>query len=79
MPEELQVCEMAGRRRLALLQPTQLEMLERLEQLRALENGMEIRVADAVAQPGPHVDTPEDLVRVELLMSQAAEQGAWTP
>jgi len=66
-------------RRLALLQPTQLEMLERLEQLRALENGMEIRVADAVAQPGPHVDTPEDLVRVELLMSQAAEQGAWTP
>jgi 3-deoxy-manno-octulosonate cytidylyltransferase (CMP-KDO synthetase) len=63
-------------RRLSLLQPTPLELLEKLEQLRALENGMEIRVADAVAQPGPHVDTPEDLVRVELLMGQAAEQGA---
>lgn len=61
-------------RRLSLLPPTQLELLEKLEQLRALENGMEIRVADAVAPPGPHVDTPEDLVRVELLMNQAMER-----
>lgn len=59
-------------RRLSMLPPTPLELLEKLEQLRALENGMEIRVADAVAQPGPHVDTPEDLVRMELLMSQAS-------
>jgi len=59
-------------RRLSLLPPTPLELLEKLEQLRALENGMEIRVADAVAPPGPHVDTPEDLVRVELLMNQTA-------
>jgi len=61
-------------RRLSLLPPTPLELLEKLEQLRALENGMEIRVADAVAPPGPHVDTPEDLVRVELLMNQSAER-----
>jgi 3-deoxy-manno-octulosonate cytidylyltransferase (CMP-KDO synthetase) len=63
-------------RRLSLLPPTQLELLEKLEQLRALENGMEIRVADAVAQPGPHVDTPEDLVRVELVMGQTLGSGA---
>jgi 3-deoxy-manno-octulosonate cytidylyltransferase (CMP-KDO synthetase) len=61
-------------RRLSLLPPTPLELLEKLEQLRALENGMEIRVADAMAAPGPHVDTPEDLVRVELLMNQTAER-----
>jgi 3-deoxy-manno-octulosonate cytidylyltransferase (CMP-KDO synthetase) len=51
-----------------------LEQLEKLEQLRALENGMEIRVADAAAQPGPQVDTAEDLARVALLMNQIAEQ-----
>ncbi len=64
----------AALRRLSLLPPTPLELLEKLEQLRALENGMEIRVADAVAPPGPHVDTPEDLVRVELLMNQMQER-----
>ncbi len=37
---------------------------ERLEQLRALENGLEIRVADAVELPGPDVNTPEDVERV---------------
>jgi 3-deoxy-manno-octulosonate cytidylyltransferase (CMP-KDO synthetase) len=50
-----------------------LEQLEKLEQLRALENGLEIRVADAVAQPGPDVNSPEDLARVTLLMGQPLE------
>ncbi|HVW69385.1 MAG TPA: 3-deoxy-manno-octulosonate cytidylyltransferase [Steroidobacteraceae bacterium] len=53
--------------RLAALQPTALERLERLEQLRALENGFEIRVADAVERPGPDVNTAEDLERVLAL------------
>jgi 3-deoxy-manno-octulosonate cytidylyltransferase (CMP-KDO synthetase) len=50
--------------RLAAFAPTPLEQTERLEQLRALENGIEIRVADAVELPGPDVNTPDDLQRV---------------
>jgi 3-deoxy-manno-octulosonate cytidylyltransferase (CMP-KDO synthetase) len=50
--------------RLASLAPTPLEYAEKLEQLRALENGFEIRVADAVETPGPDVNTPEDVERV---------------
>ena len=57
--------------RLAALAPTALERCERLEQLRALENGFEIRVADAVQQPGPDVNTAEDLARVSALMRTA--------
>jgi 3-deoxy-manno-octulosonate cytidylyltransferase (CMP-KDO synthetase) len=53
---------------LAALQPTPLEQLERLEQLRALENGFEIRVADSLEQPGPDVNTAADLERVSLLL-----------
>ena len=54
--------------RLASLEPTPLEQLERLEQLRALENGFEIRVADSREQPGPDVNTPADLERVSGLL-----------
>ena len=50
--------------KLASLAPTPLENMEKLEQLRALENGFEIRVADAVEPPGPDVNTPEDVERV---------------
>jgi len=56
-------------RRLASLAPTTLEKLEKLEQLRALENGFLIRVADAEEQPGPDVNTPEDLERVAALIA----------
>ncbi len=53
--------------RLADLAPTPLEISESLEQLRALENGIAIRVlAAAAARPG--VDTAEDLARVEALL-----------
>jgi 3-deoxy-manno-octulosonate cytidylyltransferase (CMP-KDO synthetase) len=55
-------------RRLASLAPTALEKAERLEQLRALENGLLIRVADAAEKPGPDVNTAEDLERVARLM-----------
>jgi 3-deoxy-manno-octulosonate cytidylyltransferase (CMP-KDO synthetase) len=50
--------------KLASLPSTPLENLEKLEQLRALENGFEIRVAQAVERPGPDVNTAEDLARV---------------
>ena len=50
--------------RLAALPPARLEMVERLEQLRALEDGMRIKVRqtefDSIG-----VDTPEDLQKVE--------------
>jgi 3-deoxy-manno-octulosonate cytidylyltransferase (CMP-KDO synthetase) len=53
--------------RLAALGSTGLEKAEKLEQLRALENGFEIRVADAAERPGPDVNTPEDFERVLAL------------
>ena len=56
-------------RRLASLAPTALEKAEKLEQLRALEHGLLIRVADAAERPGPDVNTAEDLERVARLMT----------
>lgn len=46
------------------LRPTRLERTEALEQLRALDHGYRIRVAD-VEEPAVEVDTPEDLKRAE--------------
>jgi 3-deoxy-manno-octulosonate cytidylyltransferase (CMP-KDO synthetase) len=57
--------------KLASLAPTPLENMEKLEQLRALENGFEIRVADAVEPPGPDVNTPEDVEKVVARLSGA--------
>lgn len=53
--------------RLAGMAQTPLERVESLEQLRALENGMAIRVLEAV-DTSPGVDTIEDLRRVEALI-----------
>jgi 3-deoxy-manno-octulosonate cytidylyltransferase (CMP-KDO synthetase) len=50
---------------LAAAPASPLELLEKLEQLRALELGMDIRVAYAAALPGPDVNAPEDIARVE--------------
>jgi 3-deoxy-manno-octulosonate cytidylyltransferase (CMP-KDO synthetase) len=50
--------------RIAALPPSALELREKLEQLRALENGFEIRLVDAAERPGQDVNTPEDLERV---------------
>jgi 3-deoxy-manno-octulosonate cytidylyltransferase (CMP-KDO synthetase) len=52
-------------RKLAGLAPSRLEQIEKLEQLRALENGMEIRVALAVERPLSDVNTAADLERAE--------------
>ena len=48
--------------------PAEIESLERLEQLRALWLGMEIRVAVDESAHGPDVDTLADLAVVEALL-----------
>jgi len=55
----------AALRKLASLPAARLELIEKLEQLRALENGMEIRVALAVERPLADVNTATDLERAE--------------
>ena len=58
-------CTRSALLRWASLEPTALELTERLEQLRALEHGLSIGVAllDEAALPG--VDTQEDLERAD--------------
>jgi 3-deoxy-manno-octulosonate cytidylyltransferase (CMP-KDO synthetase) len=51
------------------LPPGRLEMIEGLEQLRALEAGMTIKVI-CDASPSIGVDTPEDLRKVEQLLAK---------
>jgi 3-deoxy-manno-octulosonate cytidylyltransferase (CMP-KDO synthetase) len=51
-------------RKYATLPPGRLEMIEKLEQLRVLENGYEI-ACDVTDDPTIGVDTPEDAVRFE--------------
>lgn len=60
-------------RRLSMSPPSLLEQIEKLEQLRALEAGLSIRVAEAQVAPGSDVNTPEDLVRVERLILAGGE------
>ncbi len=50
--------------RLAALPVSALENSEKLEQLRALEDGFDIRVGEAAQRPGPDVNTLADLERV---------------
>ena len=49
----------------------ELERIEQLEQLRWLENGWKIRVAE-VEHDAVSVDVPEDVARVEKLLSEVA-------
>ncbi|MBE0644639.1 MAG: 3-deoxy-manno-octulosonate cytidylyltransferase [Bacteroidetes bacterium] len=53
--------------RFAALPPGRLEQIEKLEQLRAMENGMRIRVA-RVPSDSQAVDTPDDVPIVEELI-----------
>lgn len=50
--------------------PSALEQAEQLEQLRALEHGVRIKVLDS-PQNTVGVDTPDDLKRVELMLKDA--------
>ena len=51
-------------RRFTQLPPTPLELAEKLEQLRALEQGMTIHCVTLKVAPPAGVDTPADLERV---------------
>ena len=51
-------------RRLVAADPSKIEMLEQLEQLRALSLGMSIRVGIPSERPGAGVDSEEDLAAV---------------
>ena len=59
--------------RLASLPPTPLEQAEALEQLRALENGIRIRVVD-VEKRSPAVDRPEDVDTVEAALAEISSK-----
>lgn len=50
--------------KLSHMQPSQLEKTEKLEQLRALENGYKIKIIESLA-PTLSVDTPQDIIKVE--------------
>jgi len=50
--------------------PGRFEEVERLEQLRALEHGLAIRMVEIAAAPAG-IDTPEDLERVRALLEAA--------
>ncbi len=60
-------------KRLVRLPPTPLELSEKLEQLRALEHGIPIRVIKT-AHRGIGVDTPQDALRVEKLLLAALKK-----
>jgi len=62
----------AALERFASLPPSPLEKLERLEQLRFLENGIDVYVADA-PRDTIGVDTEEDLVRAEALLANSVQ------
>ena len=49
--------------RITALSPSSLELTEKLEQLRALQAGMRIVVAECAEPPGPGIDTAVDLER----------------
>jgi len=56
-------------RRFPLLEPSPIEAVEALEQLRVLWHGHRIAVHVSDLKPGPGVDTPDDLERVRALFA----------
>ncbi len=61
-------------RRFKQLEASPLEVVERLEQLRALWHGLKIHVGIATAVPGPGVDTEADLLRVGRLLQEQSQR-----
>jgi 3-deoxy-manno-octulosonate cytidylyltransferase (CMP-KDO synthetase) len=64
----------AALERFAALPPSQIERVERLEQLRLLDNGIDIYVA-AAPRDTIGVDTEEDLERAEALLHRMNAEG----
>jgi len=62
--------------RFASWSPAPLEETERLEQLRALENGMRIHLVALSEAPPAGVDTPEDLERVRASLAAPPQPAA---
>lgn len=60
-------------KKIALLGPTQTEISESLEQLRALENGVAIKVYDSKLNAPPGVDMPADLLKVREIFRSINE------
>ncbi|MGX8883717.1 3-deoxy-manno-octulosonate cytidylyltransferase [Methylovorus sp. SPW-M1] len=56
----------------SLLEACSLEKTEMLEQLRALWHGYKISVAETAHAPAAGVDTPADLLRVRMMLKDAA-------
>lgn len=56
------------------LEPTPLELSEKLEQLRALENGYRIKVVETLSNP-KSIDTEEDLLEVRRLAAKRQGKG----
>jgi 3-deoxy-manno-octulosonate cytidylyltransferase (CMP-KDO synthetase) len=65
----------AALEKFAALPPSPLEKIERLEQLRLLDNGIDIYVADAPCDT-IGVDTEEDLLRAEAVLKGIAERAS---
>ncbi len=47
----------------------ELEMTEKLEQLRAMYYGHKVHVQQAIKLPGPGIDTPEDLEKIAIFLN----------
>jgi 3-deoxy-manno-octulosonate cytidylyltransferase (CMP-KDO synthetase) len=60
----------AALRSITGLPPSRLEVIEKLEQLRALENGLRIVVAECVVGPGRGIDTPADLAAARAALRE---------
>ncbi|MBT8140752.1 MAG: 3-deoxy-manno-octulosonate cytidylyltransferase [Gammaproteobacteria bacterium] len=58
-------------KKLITLRPTEHEQTEKLEQLRALDNGLLIKIATANGVPGHGVDTEEDLKKVTEFLNSS--------
>ncbi len=62
----------AALKQIAAMPMAVIEGLEKLEQLRALWNGVHIQVAAIDSAPGHGIDTPADLERVREIMASAS-------